>query len=485
VPGYNETPVEKRPLQGKDESSESSGETNNGLGGTSGDNRNLGVLRLARLSGSLRLLRLGRLLGLVGGLGLDRSLGLGRSLRLHRLGGSLRAVRSLRLARDNGLLRLGLRDNNDRRLARNDRLRGAERLGRRDGRVNGLALAVGALLVAVAVIVALVEVVAILLNVTDKLAGIVHRGLALAAGSVADNALVALLLLVVGVVTASALTDLELVPGIVVAFFGRTEAVVANDLELGAAGAVSLGSAVVAVADDDHVGGDSSDNSGDSLGGSLTALGVGNGSGGGDRRESLGDEVSVDDGLGLATRVDTNSDVDGEENVDVNSLSAHHSGAVVEATAVLRVIARADNIALIGADRGGGRKIKLVTAVAARIIETEEARSETRLGTEVGVVVLAGVGEGEAREATAREAAEEVEAIRASDASSSSSAGRSSGSLGSGGLGADGSSARGGSAGLKSSGGGVGEASGGELSSGHVAHGKGEDLGVAHLEGGV
>lgn len=256
----------------------------------------------------------------------------------------------------------------------------------------------------------------------------------------ADNALVALLVLVVGVVTASALTDLELVPGIVVAFFGRTEAVVANDLELGAGRAVVLRSAVVAVADDDHVGGDSSDNSGDSLGGGLTALGVGNGGGGGDRRESLGDEVSVDNGLGLATRVDTNGDVDGEEDVDVNGLSAHHSGAIVEATAVLRIITGADDIALVGADRGGGGKIKLVAAVAARIVETEEARSETRLGTEVGVVVLAGIGEGEAREATAREAAKEVESVRASNASSSS-AGRSSRSLSASGLGADGSSA--------------------------------------------
>jgi hypothetical protein len=271
------------------------------------------------------------------------------------------------------VLRLGLRDNNDRWLARNNGLRRADRLERGDGRVNGLALAVGALLVSVAVIVALVEVVAILINVADKLAGILLRDLTLTAGSVADNALVAFLLLVVGIVAASALTDLELVPGIVVAFFGRTEAVVANDLELGAGRAVILGSAVVAVADDDHVGGDSSDNSGDSLGGSLTALGVGNGGGGGDRRESLGDEVSVDNGLGLATRVDTDGDVDGEEDVDVDGLSAHHSGAVIEATAVLRIIARANDIALIGADRSRGGKIKLVTTVAARIVETEEA----------------------------------------------------------------------------------------------------------------
>ncbi|KAH7263797.1 hypothetical protein BKA59DRAFT_466718 [Fusarium tricinctum] len=367
MPGYNETAVETRSLQSKDESSESSGETNNGLGGTGGDNRNLRVLGLARLSGGLRLLRLG---GLLRGCGLLRLVG---GLGLDRLGRCLRVVRSLGLARHNGVLRLRLRDNNDRGLARNNGLRRADRLERGDGRVNGLALAVGALLVSVAVIVALVEVVAILVNVADKLAGILLRDLTLTGGSVADNALVALLLLVVGVVAASALTDLELVPGVVVAFFGRTEAVVANDLELGAGRAVILGSAVVAVADDDHVGGDSSDNSGDSLGGSLTALGVGNGGGGGDRRESFGDEVSVDNGLGLATRVDTDGDVDGEENVDVNGLSAHHSGAVVEATAVLRVIARADDIALIGADRSRGGKIKLVTTVAARIVETEEA----------------------------------------------------------------------------------------------------------------
>jgi hypothetical protein len=423
-------------------------------------------------------------LGLGGLLRVDGLLRLGRSLRLH---GSLRLDRlgrSLGHTGHNGVLRLGLRDNNDRGLARNNRLRRADRLGGCDGRVNSLAVSVGALLVSVAVIVALIEVVAILVDVADKLAGILLGDLALTAGSMADNALVGLFLLVVGVVAASALTDLELVPGIVVAFLGRTEAVIANDLELGAAGAVSLGSAVVAVADDDNVGRDSSQNSGDSLGGSLTALGEGNGSGGGDRSEGLCDEVGVDNGLGLANRVDTNGDVDGEEDVDVNGLSAHHPRSGVEATAVLGVIARADNIALIGADGGRARKIKLVTTIAASIVETEEAGSKTGLGTEVGVVVGAGVGEGEAREAIAREAAEEVEAIRASNASSSS-AGRSSGSLSAGGLGTNGSGAWGSSGSLKGSGGGVCEASGGELSSGHVAHGKGEDLGVAHLEGGV
>jgi hypothetical protein len=261
----------------------------------------------------------------------------GRSRVLGLLSGRGRVLRLLsrrsRVLRLDGVLGLGLRDNNNRRLARSDGLRRADGLGRADRRVNGLALSVSALLVAVAVILALVEVVAILLNVTDKLAGVILRVVNLAAGSVAGDLLVALLVLVVRVVAASVLTDLELVPCVVVTFARRAKVVLTNHLPLGAGRAVDLRSTVVTVADDDNTGRNNRKNSCDGLGGNLATLGEGNSSSGGGGRESLSDEVGVDNGLSF-TGVDTDGDVDGEENVNVNALAAHDARARGAATTV-------------------------------------------------------------------------------------------------------------------------------------------------------
>jgi hypothetical protein len=242
--------------------------------------------------------------------------------RLARLGGhGLHGV-----LRSNGVLGLGLRDNNNRGLTRSDRLRRADRLGRADRRVNRLALSVRALLVAVAVVLALVEVVAVLLNVTDKLAGIVLRVVNLAAGSVAGNLLVALLVLVVRVVAASVLADLELVPCVVVTFARSAKVVLTNHLPLSASRAVDLRSTVVTEADDDNTGRDNRQNGCNGLGGNLAALSEGNGSSGGCGRQSLGDEVGVGNSIGFAG-VDTDGDVDREENVDINVLAAHDARA--------------------------------------------------------------------------------------------------------------------------------------------------------------
>jgi hypothetical protein len=470
-------------LQDESETSHGSGQAGEGLGSTSGDNRNLrlsglGLLSLGLLSlGSLRLLgRRSRVLGLLSGR--SRVLGLlsgrGRVLRL--------LSRRSRVLRLDGVLGLGLRDNNNRRLARSDGLRRADGLGRADRRVNGLALSVSALLVAVAVILALVEVVAILLNVTDKLAGVILRVVNLAAGSVAGDLLVALLVLVVRVVAASVLTDLELVPCVVVTFARRAKVVLTNHLPLGAGRAVDLRSTVVTVADDDNTGRNNRKNSCDGLGGNLATLGEGNSSSGGGGRESLSDEVGVDNGLSF-TGVDTDGDVDGEENVNVNALAAHDARARGAATTVDWVVSWADNVTLVRADSGGLAEVKLSAAVTALIVQTEVVGASTCLSTFVGIVILAGVGKSEAGETIVREAAKEVEAVWVSN-TSSSSAGGSSGSLSASCLGTDGNGTRSGSLSLETGGGGVGKASGGgELSGDHIAHGQGEDISVTHLEG--
>jgi len=300
-----------------------------------------GSLGLLGLSRSLRLLRLsGRLLRLSRSL---RVLGLGRNTRLDRLG------RSLGVLGLGGVLRLGLRDNNDGGLARVDGLRRADRLGEVDRRVDGLALPVGALLVGVAVVLAGVEVVSVLINVADKLAGIVLRSLTDTAGAVADDSLVEVVLLVVRVVAASVLANLDLVPGIIVTLTRSTEVILANNLPLGAGRAVHLGSTVVTVADDDNIGRNNRQESGNGLGSSDAALSEGNGSGGGGSVKGLGDDVGVDDSVG-GTGVDTDGDVDGEKDVDVNALAAHDARASDHTTTVLRVIARADDVTEIGAE---------------------------------------------------------------------------------------------------------------------------------------
>ncbi|KAI6774030.1 hypothetical protein HG531_000879 [Fusarium graminearum] len=306
------------------------------------------------------------------------------------------------------------------------------------------------------VVLALIEVVAILLNVTDKLASVVNRVVDLAARSVTGDLLVALLVLVVRVVAAAVLADLELVPGIIVTFARRTKVVLTNHLPLGASRAVDLRSTVVAVADDDNTGRDNRENSCNSLGGNLTALGEGNGGSGGGSRQSLGDEVGVDNGIGLAG-VDTDGDVDGEENVDVNALAAHDSRAGCATTTV-----------------------KIAATVASIIEKTEEVGASTLFGTLVGIVIFASVSKGEAGETIVRETAKEVEADWVSDASSSS-AGGSSGGLSASGLGTDGSGSSS-SLSLESCGGSVCKASGGELGGGHIAHGQGKNFSVAHLE---
>jgi hypothetical protein len=450
------------PLEDESKTGDGSGHTGEGLLGSTGGHN--GDLRLGASAGGLR------------GLGLGRSLGLSRSL------GSLRLSRSLGLAGSDGLAggdglggSLRLRDDNNRRLAGGDRLGGGNGLGRLDGRVDGLALALGALLVGVAVVLALIEVPSVLIDVADELASVVDRVVlvTLALVAVADDALVALITLVVGIVALSAVADLELAPGVVVAFTRSAEAVLADDLPLGAGRAVDLRSTVVTVADDDDIGGDGGENSGDGLGDGGAVLSEGDGGSGGDRREGLGDEVGVDDSVSL-TGVHTDGDVDGEENVD-SDLSAHEAVARRETTTVLSIIARASDVTLVSADRRRGAEVKLVTTVAAVVVETEEVGAQAGIGTTLRVVLLRGVGLSEAREAILRrEASEEVEAVRVANAAS-----RCAGS-GTGGLSASDIGASGGSTSLHGCGG-VGEAASGELGSGQVAHGQGEELGVTHF----
>jgi hypothetical protein len=442
-----------------------------------------GVLRVLGLgsgSGS-RVLRLGgRRSGLVsvdGVLRLDRRLRLdGRS----RLGGVLRLDRRSRLVRVDGVDGLDgvlrLRDNDNWGLA--DGLGSRSRDGVRRSR-DGLALAVRALLVGVAVVLALIEVPAVLINIADELASVVDGVVlvTLTLVAVADNALVALLILVVGVVALSALADLELVPGIVVALLGSAEAIVADNLPLGAGRAVNLRSTVVTVADDDDVGWDDGDDLGDSGSGSDTVLGLGDSGSGGDRRKGLSDEVGVDDSVSL-TRVDADGNINGEKDVD-RDLSTHESIAS-EATTVLSIVARAGDVTLVGANGIGVGEIEAATTVASVVVKTEVAGAQASLGTLLRVVLLVGVSLSEAGEAVlGREAAEEVEAIRVSDATSSGGGLSSSTSGSSASLGTGGSAGLGAS--LDSTGGAVGEGHGVELSRGHVAHGQGDDLCVTHF----
>lgn len=364
---------------------------------------------------------------------------------------------------------LRLRDDNNRGLAGGDLLGRVGRLGV-DRRVDGLALAVAALVVGVAVILAVIEVVTVLIDIADELASVVDRVVlvTLALRSVADDALVALLVLVVGVVAVTVVADLELVPGVVVALLRVAEAIVTDNLPLGAGGAVSLRSTVVTVADDDDIGGDDGEDLGDSLGGSLAVVGDGDGGSGGADRESLGDEVGVGDGLSV-TGVHTVGDVDGQENVD-GDLSAHESIAS-KTTTVLVIVTRADDVTLVSANGRRGLEVKLATTVAAVVVKTEEVGAQARISTALRVVLLAGVSLSEAGETVlGREAAEEVEAIGVANATSSASGGGGSGASDGTGLS------------LSLGGGGVvAEAARGELGSGHVAHGQGDDLGVTHL----
>lgn len=454
------------PLQDESKTGDGSGHTGEGLlGGTGGDN---GDLRLGATASGLRSLRLG---ASASGL---RSLGLSRSLGSLRLGGSLRLSRSLGLDGLGGSLRLGDDDNGG--LAGGDGLGRGDRRGRLNGRVDRLALALGALLVGVAVVLALIEVPSVLIDVTDELASVVDRVVlvTLALVAVADDALVALITGVIGVVALSAVADLELAPGVVVAFTRSAEAILADDLPLGAGRAVDLRSTVVTVADDDDIGGDGGDNSGDGLGDGGSVLSEGDSGSGGDRREGLGDEVGVDDSVSL-TGVHTDGDIDGEEDVD-SDLSAHEAVARRETTTVLIRVARASDVTLISVDRRRGGEVKLVTTVAAVVVETEEVGAQAGIGTTLRVVLLRGVGLSEAREAVLRrEASEEVEAVRVANAASGC-AGSGTGGLSAGDIGASG-----GSASLNGSGGGVGEAASGELGSGQVAHGQGEELGVTHF----
>jgi hypothetical protein len=427
--------------------------------------------------------RRSRVLGLrSGNAGLSRSSRVLRSRRSRVLGLRSRNAGLSRRSRVDGLGRhLRLRDDNNRGLA------GVDRLGRVngsgvDGRVDGLALSVRALLVAVAVLSALVEVVSVLVNIADELLGVVVGVVlvTLALGAVADDALVALLVLVVGVVAATVVADLELVVGVVVALLRGAETVVADNLEVGAGRAVSLRSTVVTVADDDDIGGDGGDDLGDGSSDGCAVLSAGDGGSGGDGLEGLGDEVGVGDGVSLATRVHADGDVDGEKDVDVD-LSAHDARARVEATTVLSIITRAGNVTLSSANsrrRGGVENAATVAGVA---VQTEEVGAQAGFGTGLGVVLLVGERLSEAGEAIlGGEAAEEVEAVRASDTTSGGGGGSSCARSSSTSL----SEVERDGAGLSASsdGTGVGEAGGGELSSGHIAHGKGEDLGVTHLE---
>jgi hypothetical protein len=435
--------------------------------------RRSGLLVGASLSRGSRVLRLRSLRLHVGASLGRRSSGLGsRRSGVLRLGG--RRSRLLRVDGVNGLdgvLRL-----------RNDDNRGlASGLGSRrsrhgvDRRLDGLALAVRALVVGVAVVLAVLEVVLLLLDIADELASVVDRVVlvTLTLVAVADNALVALLVLVVGVVALSAVADLELVPGVVVALLGSAETIVADNLPLGAGRAVNLRSTVVTVADDDDVGGDDGDDLGDSGSGSGTVLGEGDGGSGGDSREGLGDEVGVDDSVSL-TGSHADSSVNGEKDVD-RDLSTHESIAS-EATTVLSIIARADNVTLVSTNSRSEAKVELATTVASVVVKTEEVGAQASLGTLLRVVLLVGVSLREAGEAVlGGEAAEEVEAVRVSNTTSSG------GGLSSCTSGSSASLGTSGSTGLDRSSGAVGERHGVELSRGHVAHGKGEDLCVTHF----
>ncbi|WXC44829.1 hypothetical protein QX201_004567 [Fusarium graminearum] len=468
-------------LQEESETGNGSGHTGKGLLGSTGSNdggvllRLLGLLAGASLGrgsgvlrlGSNRVLRLrSRVLRL--GLGSNRVLRLGGNGVLG-LGSNRVCGLGSRLVSVDGVDRLDrvLRDDNNWGLADGLGVRSRDGV---DGRVNGLTLAVRALLVGVAIVLAVIEVPSVFVDIADELASVVDRVVlvTLTLVAVADNALVALLLLVRGVVALSAVADLELVPCVVVALLRSAETIVADNLPLGACRAVNLRSTVVTVADDDDVGGDDGDELGDGGSGSGAVLGEGDGGSGGLDGEGLGDEVGVDDSLSL-TRVHADGDVNGEKDVD-SDLSTHESIAG-EATTVLSIVARADNVTLVSANSRRGAEVELATTVASVVVETEEVGAQASITTLLRVVLLIGVSLSEAREAVlGGKAAEEVEAVRVSNATSGG------GGLTSSTSGSSASLSVSGSTGLDSSGSGVGECHGVELSRGQVAHGQGEDL---------
>lgn len=84
---------------------------------------------------------------------------------------------------------------------------------------------------------------------------------------------------------------------------------------------------------------------------------------------SLGDEVGVYESFGFA-RFDTNSDIDAKENIEGN-LSLHDLRASSKVIIAYISIARADNIALVSANRSKRNKVKLTTTVVFIFIDTK------------------------------------------------------------------------------------------------------------------
>jgi hypothetical protein len=195
--------------------------------------------------------------------------------------------------------------------------------------------------------------------ITDELLLVVLVGSSVpgAVRSVADDALVALLFLPVGVVAEARLADDKLVPVVVVALAGSTVSILTDNLPLGASRAVNLRSTVVAIANDHDIGRDNGDDCGSGSDGGGAVNDRGDSGGGGNRRQGLGLDGShgVGNGVSGAIGVEVDRDVDAEENRDVDALAAAETRGRPDATARLALIARAADVTRVGAHdvRGG------------------------------------------------------------------------------------------------------------------------------------
>jgi hypothetical protein len=241
----------------------------------------------------------------------------------------------------------------------------------------------------------------------DKL-GAAGAGTRLQSASIAsaDNPLVAA---TAGVLAVVSLANDKLVPISAGAGLRAASTIAADNLEVGADGAVELGGAVVAFADDDQVGRDSDGSVHNGLGGNI-AVGVSESSDGRLGDDIAGDGLSDSSGLSSLTREDStglsasssasasassgsftvisNSDVDGEQEVERNVLATSEAGTREVATTRLIVVTRARDITLSIILLGSGISVETVATPALSVVESEEAAALTLRGTAVGIVVL-------------------------------------------------------------------------------------------------
>lgn len=306
--------------------------------------------------------------------------------------------------------------------------------------------------------------------ITDELLLVVLVGSSVpgAVRSVADDALVALLILPVGVVAEARLADDKLVPVVVVALPGSTVSILTDNLPLGASRAVNLRSTVVAVANDHDISGDNGDDCGSGSDGGGAVNDRGDSGGGGNRRQGLGLDGShgVGNGVGGAIGVEVDRDVDAEENRDVDALAAAETRGRPDATARLALIARAADVARVGAQDVRGSLAEDDTAIASVVVGTKEVGTLTSSGARLESVVLSVGSQDERREAVVRsDTAIEPEVTDSARMARLAGAGA-------------GAAGRGGSVSRRLSVGGdgrrVSELSGGKLGSCQVAHGEGK-----------